>query len=59
MMTCIIGLSTSAYSNTIDGMTQEFGVANVVGQVGMFSASTTPRFLLALLWVCLTKSLFR
>jgi hypothetical protein len=46
-MTCIIGLSTSAYSNTIDGMTQEFGVANVVGQVGMFSASTTPRFLLA------------
>ncbi|KAK4698332.1 hypothetical protein P7C70_g7950, partial [Phenoliferia sp. Uapishka_3] len=37
MMTTLIGLSTSAYSNTISGMAKEFGVAEVVGQVGMFT----------------------
>ncbi|KAL7416407.1 MFS general substrate transporter [Mrakia frigida] len=37
MMTCLIGLSTSAYSNTIDRMTTEFGVSTVAGQVGMFT----------------------
>ncbi|KAI5474818.1 fructose facilitator [Pseudohyphozyma bogoriensis] len=36
-MTCFIGLSTSAYSNTVTNMTAEFGVANVVGQVGMMT----------------------
>ncbi|GAA5857852.1 hypothetical protein JCM1840_000937 [Sporobolomyces johnsonii] len=37
MMTCFIGLSTTAFSSGIGSMTAEFGVANVVGQVGMFT----------------------
>ncbi|PWN38997.1 MFS general substrate transporter [Ceraceosorus guamensis] len=36
-MTMCIGLSTSAYSVGIGKMTDEFGVANVAGQVGMFT----------------------
>lgn len=35
MMTVAIGLSTTAYSSGISRMTDEFHVANVVGQVGM------------------------
>ncbi|KAL7415406.1 MFS general substrate transporter [Mrakia frigida] len=37
MMTCLIGLSTSAYGSTISGMSDEYGVAEVVCQVGMFT----------------------
>lgn len=37
MMTLLVGLSTSAYSTTIDAMSSEFGVAPVVAQVGMFT----------------------
>ncbi|CED82158.1 Synaptic vesicle transporter SVOP and related transporters (major facilitator superfamily) [Phaffia rhodozyma] len=37
LMTLIIGLSTSAYSSGITSMSEEFGVATVVGQVGMFT----------------------
>lgn len=37
MMTCLIGLSTSAYSNTIAGMSKEFGV------VSFFVVSSSPR----------------
>jgi len=35
MMTVMIGLSTTAYSSGIGSMVEEFGVANVVGQIGM------------------------
>lgn len=35
MMTVMIGLSTTAYSSGIGSMVDEFGVANVVGQIGM------------------------
>ncbi|GAA5973421.1 hypothetical protein JCM8115_001738 [Rhodotorula mucilaginosa] len=34
-MTVAIGLSTTAYSSGISRMTDEFGVANVVGQLGL------------------------
>lgn len=34
-MTVAIGLSTTAYSSGITRMTDEFGVANVVGQLGL------------------------
>lgn len=34
-MTVAIGLSTTAYSSGISRMTEEFGVANVVGQLGL------------------------
>ncbi|GAA5844274.1 hypothetical protein JCM3766R1_002894 [Sporobolomyces carnicolor] len=37
MMTCFIGLSTTAFSSGIPTMTEEFGVINVVGQIGMFT----------------------
>lgn len=37
MMTLLVGLSTSAYSTTVNGMAAEFGVAPVVAQVGMFT----------------------
>jgi len=36
-MTCNIGLSTTAFSSGIPTMTEEFGVINVVGQIGMFT----------------------
>ncbi|BGP57183.1 hypothetical protein JCM8202_005379 [Rhodotorula sphaerocarpa] len=36
-MTVAIGLSTTAYSSGIGSMTDEFGVANVVGQIGMMT----------------------
>jgi len=36
-MTCLIGLSTSAYSNTISSMTAEYGVSSELGQLGMFT----------------------
>ncbi|KAL8284007.1 hypothetical protein RQP46_005120 [Phenoliferia psychrophenolica] len=37
MMTTMVGLSTSAYSSGVAKMSKEFGVANVVGQIGMFT----------------------
>lgn len=36
-MTCLIGLSTSAYSSTVSGMSEEYGIAPVAAQVGMFT----------------------
>jgi MFS family permease len=36
-MTTSIGLSTSAYSNTITNMTAEYGVSSELGQLGMFT----------------------
>lgn len=40
-MTVMIGLSTTAYSSGIGSMTEEFGVANVVGQIGMTTFNAT------------------
>ncbi|GAA5901788.1 hypothetical protein JCM8208_003588 [Rhodotorula glutinis] len=49
MMTVMIGLSTTAYSSGIGSMVDEFGVANVVGQIGMMcfngACAVAPLFL--------------
>ena len=36
LMTLFIGLATTAYSSTINSMTEEFGVSTEIGQVGLF-----------------------
>lgn len=36
LMTLFIGLATTAYSSTINSMTEEFGVENIIGQLGLF-----------------------
>ncbi|KXS95818.1 hypothetical protein AC578_6268 [Pseudocercospora eumusae] len=36
LMTLFIGLATTAYSSGIDSMTEEFGVPNIIGQLGLF-----------------------
>lgn len=36
LMTLFIGLATTAYSSGITKMTEEFGVSNIIGQLGLF-----------------------
>ncbi|KAK9783618.1 putative Major facilitator superfamily domain-containing protein [Seiridium cardinale] len=37
LMTLFIGLATTAYSSGIDSMCEEFGVASIMGQLGLFT----------------------
>lgn len=36
LMTLFIGLATTAYSSGVPKMTEEFGVSNIIGQLGLF-----------------------